>query len=278
MEANKNMTVAALVRQTYLSCWAGTKSEDTQHNTALEIAALLGPTTLVRQVNERMLMAQLQPALRQLKPNTQNRKRAVWHRMWSLALELGVIDRIPSWKRTRGGHQRERFLTVAEETALLLQLPAPYNHFCSFLLNTGLRVGEALALKWHDIQAEGNCLLVRCSKNGKPRTVPLTASACEALKHATLSPSCLPWCAISHSSLNKVFVKARAAIGLEGDTDVTPHVLRHTWATRLVQKGLPLASVSRLLGHSSIAMTMRYAHHDPAECDRARRLLEGDDR
>ena len=65
---------------------------------------------------------------------------------------------------------------------------------------------------------------------------------------------------ISGSSLRQAFDKVTAKTGLE---DFRFHDLRHTFATRLVQNGVDLYKVKELLGHKTISMTMRYAHHYP---------------
>jgi len=65
---------------------------------------------------------------------------------------------------------------------------------------------------------------------------------------------------MKYSSLNKKFATAAKRSGL---TDVTPHTLRHTFASWLVMQGVDLATVQKLLGHSNIMMTMTYAHLAP---------------
>jgi site-specific recombinase XerD len=73
----------------------------------------------------------------------------------------------------------------------------------------------------------------------------------------------------------KTFVRARNLTLGRHEHQVVPHCLRHTYATRLTQRGLQLGSLSHMLGHSGVQITMRYAHHSPEAVEGARALLEG---
>jgi integrase len=133
-----------------------------------------------------------------------------------------------------------------------------------FLHETGLRVSEALALGWDDVFWSHTCVdaakvVVRESKSGSPRTVPLTFKARDVLfkRHCQHRPA--PFL-VDQGSVNREWSACRAAMGLAGDGQFVPHALRHTCATNLVTRGVPLAVVQRWLGHKTIAITMRYAH------------------
>jgi len=130
---------------------------------------------------------------------------------------------------------------------------------CLFGLNTGLRRGEMLGLRRNqNIDLEREIIVIRQQKTQRVKTIPLNESARKAILDHLRSPSpddrLFP---ISHSALSIAFKEAleRARI-----TDFRVHDLRHSFASHLLMAGSDLATVSRLMGHASLAMTMRYAH------------------
>jgi len=98
------------------------------------------------------------------------------------------------------------------------------------------------------------------SKNGERRTIPISNTLFNVLKGVNVRDISGRVFPISGSSLRQAFDKLVVKTDLE---DFRFHDLRHTFATRLVQNGVDLYKVKELLGHKTIAMTMRYAHHYP---------------
>jgi len=197
--------------------------------------------------------------------------------------ELGLMRRMfnvarREWKWTKenpvadlsfavgNSNARDRWLTHEEEEALMAASGRPkwLRSMLIVALHSGMRRGEILALRWQDIDFNRGILTVHKSKNKEKRGIPLTERLQEtlkALKEETkvidISGRVFP---ISASSVRQAFVRACEKAGVE---DFRFHDLRHTFATRLVQGGIDLYRVQRLLGHKSITMTMRYAHHHP---------------
>jgi integrase len=129
-------------------------------------------------------------------------------------------------------------------------------------LNTGLRRGELLALRWEDVDLKAALLTVQgtTSKNAQTRHVKLNSEACKVLKQ---------WRAQTPNA-ERVFPvttsmkKAWAALLTRAKVkDFRWHDLRHHFASRLVQASVPLNTVRDLLGHQSLTMTLRYAHLAP---------------
>lgn len=177
---------------------------------------------------------------------------------------------IPSFDMPRFDNKRLRFLSPEETETLLnhLKWKCPEWHDISIVaLYTGLRAGEIFKLTTSDINLEAKYLTVLDVKKGwTNRVVPLNDLACAALKR-NLTPS-KPSKAIFPQVSCKAYSRAIEACGFnDGVTDrrhrVVFHTLRHTFASWLVQGGVPLALVSQLLGHKDIKMTMRYAHLAP---------------
>jgi integrase len=111
-------------------------------------------------------------------------------------------------------------------------------------------------------------LCVVKSKNGEKRTIPLNKRLFSLLKEKAKVTGIQDGYVFTNSAMNKVdsknlrraFYKALKRARIE---DFRFHDLRHTFATRLVQAGIDLYKVARLLGHKDITMTQRYSHHCP---------------
>jgi integrase len=188
--------------------------------------------------------------------------------------EAGVTIPLP-WQREPKG--RTRWLTH-DEVRLLALACARRRHgpavasLVQFLAETGVRVGEALALRWEDVDVLARRLTVRRSKNGDTRAVPLTAVALENLPKGRPNG---PWAGLSQSTVNHVFRAAREDVeSTRGDREVVVHTLRHTAASRLVRAGVSLPVVSAWLGHRDHRSTLRYVHVDDAGLHAAARMLE----
>jgi site-specific recombinase XerD len=134
------------------------------------------------------------------------------------------------------------------------------------LLRTGIRISEAVALQWKDIDLEQPTLRVRNGKGGKERTIPLRPSLVAELRqwqstnpeHAVLPayPDGRPFA--SAKSMGHIFDRWLPQRGIT----ITAHQLRHTFATELLRRGADLESVRILLGHTSLATTQCYLHVD----------------
>lgn len=149
---------------------------------------------------------------------------------------------------------------------------------------TGLRFGELLALRWLDVDLEAGRLMVRRAvargvvgtpKNGRSREVGLSKQPLAALRGHPRRGA-LVFSAEDGSMLPRGATKwplwssAKAA----GLRRIGWHVLRHTFASHLVMRGAPIKTVQELMGHSTIEMTMRYAHLSPDARREAVELLD----
>ncbi len=160
---------------------------------------------------------------------------------------------------------RERWFTPEEETSLMDASPTWLRNIMILALNTGMRKGEILALKWTEVSLTRKALTVFKSKNREKRTLPLNRASQELLEHVGrirhISGLVFPskvGSKINTNNVQRAFVSARNRAGIK---DAHFHDLRHTFATRLAQEGIDLYTIQKLLGHKSFKMTMRYAHH-----------------
>ena len=169
-------------------------------------------------------------------------------------------------------NRRMKFLSDEELNNLLEELKKhSYSVYLMALISAdcGLRAGEIFKLTWADVSLEEKMLFLRDTKNGKNRFAYMTNRVAEEfskLKQGEGNEFVFQSKAggkIYHVS--RTFERAVKALGLnDGITDrrqkVVFHSLRHTFASRLVQKRVSLYEVKELLGHSDIAMTQRYSH------------------
>lgn len=162
----------------------------------------------------------------------------------------------------------DRWLTSEEEDRLMAASSPWLREIMVFAMNTGMRQGEILNLQWQDVDFSRGTLIVMQSKNGTRRTIPLNTKVYELLaaKQAAAGLSRGPVFKTPLGNLLQVrflvreFCEARNRAGIP---DFRFHDMRHTFATRLVQRGVDLYKVQRLLGHKTNLMTQRYAHHSP---------------
>jgi integrase len=139
------------------------------------------------------------------------------------------------------------------------------------VLNTGLRRGEALGLTWGAIDFKRGLVHVEAatSKSGQSRDMPMTSEARQVLKclHDQQQPSdekAHLFTLADGERLQSIGSKTwDALMGIAKLKDFRFHDLRHDYASRLVTAGVDLYSVSKLLGHSDVAMSQRYAHLAP---------------
>lgn len=132
-------------------------------------------------------------------------------------------------------------------------IPEKFWPFVVFALHTGLRQAEQFGLRWENVDFENKTITIPRFKNGEARRVPMNQSVIELLLQEKSRSD-------AGGFTQRTFRPAVEAAGVE---NFTWHDLRHTFASRLVMKGVDLRTVQELLGHKSIAMTLRYAHLSP---------------
>ena len=170
-----------------------------------------------------------------------------------------------------------RFLTPDEATRLLAACRKSRNaalaDLVEFAMFTGVRRGEALGLEWENVdRARGVVVLVK-TKNGKPRDVQLSRNADAVLaRRWAQGATGLVFGSRNWNSFRQAWVGALKAAGIRR---FRFHDLRHTNASWLVQQGRSLKEVKELLGHSDIAITLRYAHLAPDHLRAAVASLDG---
>jgi site-specific recombinase XerD len=206
-----------------------------------------------------------------VKPATINRELATLKKAYNLARrewEWCTDNPVCRVSMEQENNTRDRWLSVDEETRLLNAAAPWLRELMIFAIHSGMRMGEILNLTWAGVDLFRRIVTVFKSKNGERRTVPLNQTALELLKHKAGSRSVeteLVFPSEAQTRLNASNISRSLHLALEKAkiTDFHFHDLRHTCATRMVQAGVDLYKVQRLMGHKSPIMTQRYAHHYP---------------
>ena len=168
------------------------------------------------------------------------------------------------------GKRAKKLPTVlsGSEVSLLLQCTPNLKHRSFFitLYAAGLRLSEAAGLRISDIDSQRMQLNIQSGKGKKQRQVPLSPRLLEALRvywkqyqpQQLLFPGKTPEKRYAGTSIQKTIKASARQAGLK--KNVTPHTLRHSYATGLLEAGVDILTISRLLGHSSFTTTMVYLH------------------
>jgi integrase len=184
-------------------------------------------------------------------------------------------------KLLKNPRQKTRFLSEEEEARLLAVCSPALRRVVDIGVLTGFRRRELVSLRPEDVDVErGTVSVAACyAKNGESRTLPvgprlkaLLQDALATRGHTSVvlvNEQGRPW---APDSLSQLFRETCEHATLE---PLGPHVLRHTFASRLVMAGIDLRTVQELMGHKTIAMTLRYAHLSPDHKRAAMETLEG---
>jgi integrase len=156
--------------------------------------------------------------------------------------------------------QVERILTD-EEAAKLVEASGPaVRPVVITALNTGMRRGEILDMRWEDVDFGRRFIRVARSKNNRSRKVPMNARLAAELGRHRGNGTPYVFTQRAGERLLSIATAFATACKHAGIDHVRFHDLRHTFATNLVMSGVDLVTVKEILGHSDIAMTVRYSH------------------
>lgn len=216
---------------------------------------------------------------------TVNRELAVLSHLLRRALEWGWLKAMPvTIRRFAEGLGRIVYLTP-DQARLLEQAAAGEQNlnlhaFVIVGLRTGMRHSEILAIRRDQVDLDRAVIWVPKAKAGA-REQPITADLVDFLRQrmAMLPPGC-PWLFPSEGArtghvhtIRKAFRRSVDRAGLDPD-QITPHTLRHTAVTHLVQARIDLPTVQRISGHKTLTMVARYAHQNGAHIAAAMSKLE----
>jgi integrase len=223
---------------------------------ALRLGEKVGPATINRE------MATLKHAL----------SKAV---QWKL-LRKTAREELTAIKKYQEPDGRLRYLSGDDEADRLFQACGEsLRPIVVTALHTGMRKGELLGLTWDVVDITHGFIRLKQTKNGKARALPFNETLWSLFSGLRTRQE-VPW--VFHDAQGRRYNDIRhpfeAACVNAGLTDFHFHDLRHTFASWLIMRGVALATVSNLLGHTSPTMTLRYAHLSPKHLTSAVRVLD----
>jgi len=222
-----------------------------------------------------------------LKPASINRELTMVRFMLKKANDWHYLDKIPKVSFLKLSKNPIKFLSIDEIERLLEHSSVWLKPILIVLRNTGMRIGELLALRLEDVDLQRGYILVRSSKTNNFRHIPINGElevTLNRLMEYCVNPKSLKidkrhshqkeyiFCHQDGSkvaSIKHSFKKACLKAGIKA----TIHTIRHTFASHLVMNNVDIVSIKELLGHSSISTTMIYAHvSDSHKADSVKKL------
>ena len=222
-----------------------------------------------------------------MKNGTENIVKAIMSNMFEYAVQNDVISKNPCKKAVKvsGKDQGERLpMSLTEQKKFInLITGGKYEYIFRFVLQTGLRVGEVLALKWSDIDFENNILTICRSLNedkskkewifektkskAGERSVPLTKEASRILrlvkkKQKGYAVNIVYGDLVFRNSEGECITRYRLSsrlnyiCKLNGMRVISMHILRHTFATRCIEAGMNPKALQSIMGHETISTTL----------------------
>lgn len=218
--------------------------------------ARLTPADVASYRDERLRVVASSTVLREL--NTIGHAIETARREWGLTIPQNPVKMI---RRPKAPRPRERRLHPGEEERLLAAAGAGRSPWMRLLIilaiETAMRQGEILSLRWSDVNLETRIAHLEATKNGERRDVPLSSRALKALQELAeqrVDDRVIP---STKSAVGQAWLHLRARAG---SPDLHYHDLRHEAVTRLLERGLNVIEVSTISGHKELRMLQRYAH------------------
>jgi len=257
--------------------WKGEKAEKTNIINAGAVLKHLGEDTLLvditaEDINEMVFEFEDQGN----SGSTINKKTSCLSMMFKTAEEQKWIKDWPKPPRKKENKHRIRWVDEAEEAKILelcdhLGLD-DLRDYVIVAIDTGFRRGEMLKFQPKDFSNGLLHLHAGSTKNDDARSVPATKRVTEILNRRASRP--YTFYPLTRTTLRTQWERIRGLLEMDEDPQFIVHMLRHTCASRLVQRGVPLAVVQKWMGHRNINTTLRYAHLAPDSLLGAKAALE----
>ena len=215
------------------------------------------------------------------KPATINRHITILKHMFTKAVDWNMVEE-DSLKRVRKAklleecNTRLRYLSKEDCQTLISVCDIHLKPIVIMALNTGMRKGEILSLKWDNVDLRHGFLLLDRTKNGERREIPINETL-KAILTGLVRRLDIQY-VFHHPATGNPFGNVQrsfnSALRRAKILDFRFHDLRHTFASQMVMAGIDLTTVRELLGHKTLTMTLRYAHLAPSHKVKAVDILD----
>jgi len=278
-EKAAKMLLSDAVDHVYNTRWKNTKDADGAHRRALRLLELIGNIPLSKINEDAVHKMILILEARKIEVGTINRYLAA---LKTLLKALKQPTDYIKLRKERSG--RIRVISEVEESKVVKILSETKHstrrqfyyevaELVQVLVDTGMRLSEALNLKYDDVNYDTNLISIWFNKGDRPRSIPMTKRVKAILERRQASNPIKPF-TITIYQADKAWDWVREEVGYKEDGEFVIHALRHTTASRLVNKGIDLYTVKEWLGHADITTTQKYAHLSPLKLAHAATVLE----
>ncbi len=239
---SSSITLQQAADEVYELVWKDTSNGDNAYRNALLLANELGQGHTLKTIDQ-TTVDNLGMSLK----NKGNSNSTINNKMSALMVILkkykdrGVLRDIPNFKRYKISQGRLRFFSLQEENLIIDKHnelgQEKFGMFVQFLIDTGLRTGEATNLTWNDVREQNGRTVVDVwdTKNGEFRTVPLSQRCVHILSLYKSEDSCDTSVIFNYtkSNIRTYWNRVRDALGFKDDVEFVPHVCRHTCYAKL---------------------------------------------
>jgi integrase len=212
-----------------------------------------------------------------ISPRTINADHAAMCRILNESVLDGHLDKNPiaGMKKLREVRRQRRYLTKEELGALIAKCPGHFRPFVVTAAYTGARKGELTRLRWSDLDFENGKIALYRPKVGNADWIDMHPAVAAELKRVKESRAealrkedrkllpehhvFLSWHGTPFIEIRRSWQLALKAAGLDGREGLTPHSLRHSFATHFLQNGGAVTDLQQQLGHAELATTQIYA-------------------
>lgn len=264
-------TLQTAIRRAFEERWNGTKGAATASKNSEAAIRFFGPKTNVNLITTQRVEEYIEHLRKTNSGATINRKLAALSVILKTAYKHDKLARLPILTRQKEALQRPRWLTQDQVDALAARAKAmAMDDVADAIIvaaYTGIRQGELLKLDASTFNRKRRELLLLDTKNGKDHRIPLSTRPFAILEARAADRL------IFNMERDALDFRWRRITEMEG-IDARWHDLRHTFGSWMVQKGVPIETVSRLMNHSSIQVTMRYAYLAPSNYHDAISVLD----
>lgn len=264
------MNFQELTDQVYNRHYQETKSADKTKIMMDDLVKIIGKSINIKKIDANTIDKIIDTLKKRGNANSSiNRKLAILSKCLSYAYERNLIDKKPVIHQLKVQNEKILYLSDKEEKKLLeyfLKNNELMYYFCIIGLRTGMRAENILSLTEDDIQ--DGYIRAWENKGDNPYSVPMNDEVKEAVE--AIRPDMFKY-TINYQTARYAWNKALKELKL--NEEYTIHTMRHTFCSRLVQKGVQLHIVQKLAGHKDSRMTQRYAHLSDKNLEDAINLL-----
>jgi integrase len=209
-------------------------------------------------------------------PSTANRAFNLYNAIFNKAINLKLYKGQNPCKgivKQRENPPKEKYFTKEDIKSLLLNAADKLKPLLAYLLLTGCRKSEALNLLNRDMDFYSGLIRITKSKSGKPREIPMSDDLRPILLAIRGNNPQDKVFNITVPALRYSFEKLLKKVGLTEGYSI--HTCRHTFASLYMQNSGNITDLSKILGHASLKLTMRYAHFSPQYLKQTIRVMDG---